>query len=81
MEKAMCVATVASMTLAVKGRDALTARGIQAAVVGVDPSLTKRGCAYGIRFPCARRGAAERILRQRGIAWGTILGGEGESGT
>ncbi len=76
----MCVATVASMTLAMKGKSALSARKIEAEIVGVDPALTKKGCAYGIRFPCARRGETERILRQHGIAWGTILAG-GSGGT
>ncbi len=76
----MCMATMPSMTLAMKAKSVLAARGMEAEVVGVDPALTRAGCAYGIRFDCAGRAQAERILRGRGIRWGELFGGEEEGG-
>ena len=47
----MLIVTMNTMTQAMRGRSALEARGIPAEIVGLDPSLTGRGCAYGLRFP------------------------------
>ena len=49
----MCILTMKSMTHALRARSVLENRGIEAAVVNLDPKLTARGCAFGIRFPCA----------------------------
>lgn len=70
----MCIATMKSMTLALKARTALESGGIPVTIVNLDPAITKRGCAYGIRFSCQKKKDALRLLESRHIAWGEILG-------
>ncbi len=73
----MLIATMKTMTLAMRGKNALDARGIQTEIVSLDPSLTQRGCAYGLRFSAQMREEALRALTEKKIPWGTILGGGG----
>lgn len=75
----MCVATMKSMTYAIKAKKLLEYAGIGAEIVNLDPALTRRGCAYGVSFPCGRTVDAKRLLRTRGIEYGRILGEEGEA--
>ena len=74
----MCVATMKSMTYAMKTKRLLENAGIGAEIVNLDPSLTKRGCAYGVSFQKGREEEVKRLLRTRGIEYGRILGGEGK---
>ena len=67
-----------TMTLAMRGKSALDARGILAEIVSLDPSLTQRGCAYGLRFSAQTRDEALRCLSEKKIPWGTVLGGGGK---
>ena len=72
----MLIVTMNTMTQALRGRSVLVARGIHAEIVGLDPSLTKRGCAYGLRFASAGKDDVLRCLGEKNIPWGSILGGE-----
>ncbi len=71
----MCIASMKSMTAALKGKAALEASLIDCEIVSLDPALTEKGCAYGVSFPSARRFEAERILKAKKIPYGKILGG------
>ena len=51
--------------------------GVEASIVSLDKNLTKNGCAYGISFPCRSRSTAERILRERAVGYGEIIGNGG----
>ena len=53
---------------------ALEASGIAADVVGLDSTLTQKGCAYGISLDCKSASRAEGILRSRQIPYGTVVG-------
>jgi len=70
----MCIATVRNMTGAMKIRDALVRGGISAEIVSVDASLTRRGCAYGVSFPCEKEAQVKRILNSKRAEYGEILG-------
>lgn len=70
----MCIAAIKNMTGAMRARDALRRAGIEAEIVSIDASLTKRGCAYGVSFPCRMRREAEHTLRMKNIDFGEILG-------
>ena len=43
-----CTAAIGSLTLAMKAKSALDAAGIYCTIVKLDPTMTKRGCAYGL---------------------------------
>lgn len=73
----MCIAAIKNMTGAMRARDTLRRVGIDSEVVSVDASLTKRGCAYGISFPCEREAEVKRILRNKKIDFGEIMGSFG----
>jgi len=79
-ENSMCILTMKTMTRAVKARDALAGRGIRAEIVGLDPALTRYGCSYGIRFPSEEEARARRILEEKNVSWGTVLGTAERSG-
>ncbi len=72
----MCIASVKNMTGAMRIRDALVRGGVQAEIVSIDASLTRRGCAYGVSFPCEREGQVRRILGSKKIEYGEIIGGQ-----
>ena len=71
----MCVASAKNITQAMRIRDALARGGIEADIVSVDPSVTRRGCAYGVSFPCEYEWKVKRILGAKKIEYGDIIGG------
>lgn len=71
----MCIAAMKNMTAAIKGRSALESAGIRCAIVSLEPTLTKRGCAYGLSFPCAYLDKVKSVLSSKRINYGEILGG------
>ena len=71
----MCIATVRNMTGAMKIRDALVRSGIKAEIVSGDASLTRRGCAYGVSFPCEKEAQVKRILASKRMEYGVLIGG------
>jgi len=70
----MCILTMQSVTVAMKAASALRTRGMECEVVGVDPSLTSRGCGYGVRCAPCDRESVEAALRARNIPFGEWLG-------
>lgn len=71
---AECIITMKSVTYAEKAKRIARSAGFHGTVINVDPSVTKRGCAYGISLPC--RDAAELVilLQRRNIPYGEIMG-------
>ena len=63
-----CIAALGSMTAAVKAQRALLALGIKSEVVALSPEDTRRGCAYGVEFPCDRASEVHRSLNAARIS-------------
>ena len=70
----MCIASMKTMTAAIKGQRALSGAGIRAQIVSLDRTLTKNGCAYGLSYPCEKSREVERILNINKIAYGELMG-------
>ncbi len=70
----MCIASMKTMTAALKGQRALAGGGIKAQIVSLDRTLTKNGCAYGLSYSCEKSREAERILNMNKIAYGELIG-------
>lgn len=70
----MCIASMKTMTAALRGQRALYGAGIESQVVSLDRSLTQNGCAYGLAYPCHRGGEVERILKNHKVAYGVFMG-------
>ena len=71
----MCVLTMKSMTNALRAKGVLQSRGISSDVIHLDPSVTSRGCAYGITFACSETDGVRRMLDSKGIEYGEWIGG------
>ena len=48
----ICIAAVGSMTAALKAAQILKGAGVAAEVRALSPNETRKGCAYGVSYPC-----------------------------
>lgn len=64
----ICIAALGSMTAGVKAQRVLLAAGVPAEVVALAPEDTRRGCAYGLEFPCNKESEARAALHAARIA-------------
>ena len=69
----MCIASVKSMTYALKAKRALASYYINSEIVKLDSDMTKNGCAYGVKFDCINLYAAENALRTNNVNYSQIL--------
>ena len=58
-----CVAALGSVTLAIKAQRQLAASGITADIISLPAKATRRGCGFGLTFPCADEATVRRSLR------------------
>lgn len=58
----LCTATVSSLTYAIKGQKLLAKEGIESRLVKPNAKKARRGCAFGIEFPCQELRHARSIL-------------------
>lgn len=70
-----CIIAMRSQTYAAKGERLLRRGGISCSIISIDPSLTRHGCAYGLRLPAARCEEAKTIFEKNRLAYGDVLGG------
>lgn len=66
----MSIVTVKTVTIGLKGKKALSARGIKSRVVKIDASKSHNGCQYGIEFEADNFYEAVSALRESGIEYG-----------
>jgi len=69
-----CIIAVRSQTFASRGGRLLHKAGIPYSIVSIDPSLTRRGCAHGLRIPASRCNDAKALFDKNRFAYGDILG-------
>ena len=74
-----CTAAIGSLTLAMKAKAVLDEGGIYCKIVKLDPSMTRRGCAYGIEYDCENHRAVRSAFNTAKISVSSyIKGGGGE---
>ena len=74
-----CTAAIGSLTLAMKAQSVLSDKGLESKIVKLDPSMTRRGCAYGIEYPCEIHNAVRSAFNTANISVSSYLkGGGGE---
>ena len=66
----MSIVTVKTVTIGLKGKKALSSRGIKSRVVKIDASKSQNGCQYGIEFKTDNFYEAIEALRENGIQYG-----------
>lgn len=72
-----CIIPMKSQTVAEKARRVANSERIRVEIVSVDPSVTKKGCSFGIRLLCSDVEYMKRILERKNIAYGEIIGMRG----
>lgn len=74
-----CTAAIGSLTLAMKAQSALDNIRVNGKIVKLDPSMTRRGCAYGIEYSCDDHKAVRSAFNMANISVSSyIKGGGGE---
>lgn len=69
----MCVASLKSMTTAIKAQKTLEGLNINCEIIKLDPDMTKKGCAYGVKFNCMDSIFVENALKQKRIRYTEIF--------
>ena len=62
-----CIAVIGSVTQAMNAQNVLAAAAIRVEVIKADSSITGRGCAYALMYPCIMEEKVESVLRNAGI--------------
>ena len=68
----LCVATMKSVTHAVKGRQVLLSYGIKSEQVRLDGVHMKRGCSAGLSFRCSESERVRRLFFDNGVDFSDI---------
>ena len=75
----ICTAAIGSLTVAMRAHSVLDGTGLENKIVKLDPSMTRRGCAYGIEYPCEDHKAVRSAFNTAKISVSSyIKGGGGE---
>lgn len=69
----MCVIALKSMTYAIKAKKALNDYYIDAEIVKLEPSMTKKGCAYGVRFDRVNLTQAQEALKKWSVRYTELI--------
>lgn len=67
------IAAIGSMTAAIKAQRTLAMAGLKVEVIGLSPTETRRGCAYGIEYPLTAEGQVRISLRAARISVAQFL--------
>ena len=62
-----CVATLGSVSQALRAQKLLRAVGIRSEILQADGAARRRGCAYALSFPCYQRQNVKSVLDGAGI--------------
>ena len=71
-----CTVSLGSQTRAIKAQHILTRASVSCRVVSTTSKDGRRGCGYGVEFPCGMRPQVEEILRQNKISIRDYHGGD-----
>ena len=71
---AECIIAMKSQTYAERARRTAVFERIYVDVVSIDPSVTRRGCAYGIRLPCSEVEQMKSVMDKKNIPYGDVIG-------
>jgi hypothetical protein len=61
------------MTMAIKAQKALMDAYIDCEIIKLEPNMTKKGCAYGIKFDCINIYSATNVLNQKRVKYTEIF--------
>lgn len=73
--KRICTASLGSLTLAMKARQLAKEASFETTIVKLDPAATRKGCAYGLEFPCEAQRKISTLLSKNKIKVGEYFSG------
>ena len=73
----MCTAALGSLTNAMKAQRVLSEEEIEGTIVKLEASMTRKGCAYGVEFPCNRFKEVRALMSAQGIRVSNYINGSG----
>ncbi|MBR6559337.1 MAG: DUF3343 domain-containing protein [Clostridia bacterium] len=68
-----CVVAVSSVTDAIRIERLLDNNSIKTELQKLDPSLTEKGCTYGIEIPCSRTTTTNKVLQHTDINYKILV--------
>lgn len=68
------ISSMKSMTHAQKAKRILWNAGVRCNIIGIDRSLTRHGCAYGIEYSEYDARLVQRLLAEASLDYGDVLG-------
>ena len=71
-----CTASLGSQTRAIKAQHILTRASIPCTVVATTSKDGKRGCGYGVEFPCSMLSQVKAVLEENRMAVREYYGGD-----
>lgn len=74
-----CTAAIGSLTITMKAHSALNDAKLDNRIVKLEPSITKKGCAYGIEFFCDDYKRVRSAFSTNKISASTYIKGTGGS--
>lgn len=66
-ENSECIALIGSVTQAMRAQSVLANAAIRTEVIKADSTITGRGCAYAILYPCNVEDNVRSVLQAAGI--------------
>lgn len=69
----MCIASLKSMTYAIKAKKSLDAANISSEIIKLEPQMTHHGCAYGVKFDCVNLYSVRDVFTEKRINYTEIL--------
>jgi len=69
-----CVIAMKTPTDAERARRIALIDRIPCEIVNIDPSVTKRGCSIGLKFPCHSSDRLINLLERKNISYGDLIG-------
>ncbi len=69
----ICIASLKSLTYAIKAQKVLSNYYINAEIVKLDSTNNKKGCSYGVKFDCINLYSAENALKNNNVKYFQII--------
>lgn len=64
-----CIAAIGSVTQTMKAQNALSQESIASKILKLDSTMAKKGCSYGLEFPCYYRNNVRMIIEAAGLRY------------
>ncbi len=74
-DRGTCTAVLGTMTNALQAQRVLANAAIHSSVTKISSSMSAKGCAYGITYPCAQERHVRAILSHANITVKKYMGG------